>query len=95
MGEMREMSSFRDIDNACYGVKLLFLVFNTIFVLLFEYILLYLTIMLTKWNLRQPAMNLHILRGHIWASSRQNLSSGFRQSEIQTSLLGYRDKLEN
>ena len=30
----------------------------------------------------------------IWASSRQNLSSGFRQSETHTSLFGYTDQLE-
>ena len=32
---------------------------------------------------------------YIWASSRENLSSGFRQSEIQTSFFSYRDNLEN
>ena len=30
-----------------------------------------------------------------WASSRENLSSGFQQSEFQTSLLSHRDYLEN
>ena len=30
-----------------------------------------------------------------WAASNKNLSSGFRQSEIQTSLLSCRDQLEN
>ena len=29
-----------------------------------------------------------------WASSREYLSSGFRQGEVQTSLLSYRDYLE-
>ena len=32
---------------------------------------------------------------HIRASTRQILSSGFQQSEIQTSLFSYKDKLEN
>ena len=30
-----------------------------------------------------------------WAASKQNLSSGFQQSDIQTSLLSCRDQLEN
>ena len=31
----------------------------------------------------------------IWASSRENLSLGFPKSEFQTSLISYRDQLEN
>ena len=30
-----------------------------------------------------------------WASSRENLSSGFRLGKTQTGLLSYRDKLES
>ena len=41
------------------------------------------------------AGNMFIGQVRIWASSRENLSSGFRHSETQTSLLSYRDKLEN
>ena len=45
---------------------------------------------------RPNVLPVNYIRCHsIWASSRENLSLGFQQSEFQTSLLSYRDKLEN
>ena len=40
-----------------------------------------------------PTLKMEERYGIIWAASRQNLSSGFQQSVIQTSLLSYRDQL--